>query len=579
MSSGRRSRSARKAFTLETLERRELMAADAVASKPPVDATLDPASAVVAVPKASALATDTMSTSRTTTTATSSTIPTPIASALATPRTYDGTGNNLANLEWGSSGEQLLRTAASDYADGVSSLAGEDRPSAREVSNAIAAQVEEAPNERGLSAFIYVWGQFLDHDIDLAEPPTAGKEFANIAVPNGDPSFDPNSTNSQVIPFSRSRYDSTTGTSTSNPREQINQITAWIDGSMIYGSDKATADGLRTFVGGKLKTSTGTAGVLPPTDASGNFLAGDVRANENIELTSMHALFVREHNRIAAQLARQNPGWTDEQIYQQARALVGAEIQMITYKEFLPALLGQGALSAYRGYNAKVDPSIANEFSTAAFRLHTLINDDVEFFGNDGRANRDEVALADAFFNPDLLRETGIDGILKYSASTLAQEEDNQIVDGLRNFLFGAPGQGGLDLASLNIQRGRDHGLADYNSVREAYGLPRVTSFAQITSDTELQATLKSIYGTVDDIDLWVGALAEDHVPGSSVGQLTREIVSDQFERLRDGDRFWYQRVFSGQTLAALEQTTLSDINQRNTPVNNFQTNVFVLNS
>src|SRR4029079_7870017 len=119
---------------------------------------------------------------------------------------------------------------------------------------------------------------------------------------------------------------------------------------------------------------------------------------------------------------------------------------------------------------------------------------------------RDEVALRDAFFNPSLLQETGVDGILKYAASTNSEELDTQIVDGLRNFLFGAPGQGGLDLASLNIQRGRDHGLADYNTVRASYGLTRVTSFDQITSDAAVQETLKSLYGTVDNVDLWVGA-------------------------------------------------------------------------
>jgi hypothetical protein len=320
-----------------------------------------------------------------------------------------------------------------------------------------------------------------------------------------------------------------------------------------------------------LKTS---AGGLPPADEEG-FIAGDIRSNENIELTSMHALFIREHNRIAAKLARENPRWNDEQIFQRTRAIVGAELQVITYKEFLPALLGQNALSRYRGYNPNVDPSVANEFSTAAFRLHTLINDDVEFFGNDGRAERDEVELREAFFNPDLLRETGIDGILKYSASTLAQEADNGIVDGLRNFLFGLPGQGGLDLASLNIQRGRDHGLADYNSVREAYGLARVTSFADITDNVEVQQALEALYGTVDNIDLWVGGLAEDHVAGSTLGELNTTIIADQFERLRDGDRFWYQRAFSGSQLAEIERTTLSNIIQRNTTVNNLQSNVF----
>src|SRR5204862_7385822 len=119
---------------------------------------------------------------------------------------------------------------------------------------------------------------------------------------------------------------------------------------------------------------------------------------------------------------------------------------------------------------------------------------------------------ANAFFNPDVVEATGIDPILKYLASDRAQEIDNQVVDGVRNFLFGPPGAGGFDLASLNIQRGRDHGLADYNSTREAYGLPRVTSFSQITSDATLAGRLQALYGTVDNRALWVGGLSGDHV-------------------------------------------------------------------
>ncbi len=494
--------------------------------------------------------------------------------AAAEPRSYDGTGNNLADSELGSTDEQLLRVAGSEYGDGISTPAGADRPSAREISNALSAQDGSLPNDRQLSAFIYAWGQFVDHDIDLTEPPTSGSEAFNIEVPTGDPLFDPNGTGTQEIGLTRSRYDASTGTSVDNPREQINEITAWIDGSMIYGSDQTTADSLRTFVGGKLLTSDGN---LPPTDAAGYFLAGDVRANENVELTSMHTLFVREHNWWADQIAQQNPGLGDEEIYQEARAIVIAEIQSITYNEFLPALLGPGAIGAYQGYDPTVDPSIANEFSTAAYRLHTMINDDVEFFGNDGRAVQEEVPLAGAFFNPELLRETGADPILKYLASTTAQEIDPKLVDGLRNFLFGQPGQGGFDLASLNIQRGRDHGLADYNSVREAYGLPRVTSFAEISSDPEVQHTLETLYGNVDNIDLWVGTLAEDHLPGSSVGELTQTIIADQFTRLRDGDRPWFENIFSGRQLQQLENTTLADVISRNTDVTNLQQNVFFM--
>src|SRR5207244_2105411 len=99
------------------------------------------------------------------------------------------------------------------------------------------------------------------------------------------------------------------------------------------------------------------------------FAAGDVRANENIELTAVQTLFVREHNRIAGQLQAAHPGWNDEQLYQEARRLVIAELQIITYTEWLPALLGPNALPAYAGYRANVNPSISNEFSTAMFRL------------------------------------------------------------------------------------------------------------------------------------------------------------------------------------------------------------------
>lgn len=489
-------------------------------------------------------------------------------------RSIDGTGNNLENPELGSSDELLLRVAPADYADGVSDPAGEDRPSAREISNALSDHADEAvPNDRDLSAFLYVFGQFLDHDIDLTLTQDEGGESFDIEVPTGDQHFDPEGTGDQVIPFTRSNFDESTGTDASNPRQQTTSITAWVDGSQIYGSDTETAAGLREFEGGRMLI--GEDGLLP-TDDNGSFLAGDIRADENIELTSMHTLFVREHNHWADKIATDNPELIDEQIYQQARAIVIAELQAITYNEFLPSLLGRNALSRYEGYDSSVNPTIANEFSTAAYRFgHSVINEDIEFFGDDGRPVRDEVELREAFFNPALLQETGIDSILKYVASSESEEIDLQVVDSLRNFLFGAPGQGGLDLASLNIQRGRDHGLADYNAVREAYGLPRVEGFDEITSDPAVQQTLEDLYGTVDNIDLWVGGLAEDHVRGASVGETFQTIIADQFERLRDGDRLWYQNVFSGGELRQIERTTLSEIIQRNTNVSNLQDDVF----
>ncbi len=495
----------------------------------------------------------------------------------------DGTGNNLQNTDWGSTGEQLLRVTTAEYSDGISAAAGEDRPSAREVSNAIAAQTELEENDRQLTDILWLWGQFIDHDIDLTE---GGEEAESlpIEVPAGDPYFDPTGTGEAVIPLTRSGFDHETGDSIDNPRQQINEITAFIDGGMVYGSDQERADALRTFEGGKLKTSDGD--LLPfNEDGLANaggpsetlFLAGDIRANENAALSAMHTLWVREHNRLADEIAAADPSLTDQEIYLRARSIVVGQIQAITYNEFLPALLGKDAIAEYTGYDASVNPGIANLFSTAAYRLgHSFLSPELARQEADGTtAEEGNLSLRDAFFNTQALTEHGISTLLQGMSATTAQELDNQIVDDVRNFLFGPPGSGGFDLASLNIQRGRDHGLADYNQAREDLGLQRVTSFSEITSDPELAEALEATYGSVDNIDVWVGMLAEDHVPGSSTGELMRTVLVDQFTRLRDGDRFYYENQFEGRMLQRIDSTTLADVIQRNTDVENLQDNVF----
>lgn len=501
-------------------------------------------------------------------------------------RTITGDDNNLADPDWGSTDEQLLRFAPAAYSDGMAAPAGADQLGAREISNLLAAQaVDEILNDRNLSAMVYAWGQFLNHDIDLTDAAVPAEPLP-IPIPTGDPHFDPQGTGTQTIAFSRSAFDPATGTSLGNPRQQLNRITAFIDGSQIYGSDEVRAAALRTFQGGRLKTSAedllpfNTAG-LPNANPTGHppetlFLAGDVRANENVELTSLHTLFVREHNRLADHLANRRRFWSDERIYQEARRLVIGQLQAITYNEFLPALLGDGALARYRGYDRDVNPGIANEFSTAAYRLgHSMLGTGVKFMDNTGNEVHEEVALRGVFFNPELLAETGIDAILKFLASDYAQEIDNRVVDEVRNFLFGPPGAGGFDLVSLNIQRGRDHGLADYNSARVAYGLEPAASFAEITADPELQQALAEAYGDVDNVELWAGGLAEDHLSGGSVGPLFGAILVDQFERLRDGDRFWYERDLTGRELMQVRATTLADVISRNTTTTNLQDDVF----
>src|SRR5262249_9743816 len=144
---------------------------------------------------------------------------------------------------------------------------------------------------------------------------------------------------------------------------------------------------------------------------------------------------------------------------------------------------------------------------------------------------------------------------------------DTEIVDDVRNFLFGPPGSGGFDLASLNIQRGRDHGLPSYNEARVAMGLPAAKSFADVTSDVALRKRLAAAYASVDAIDLGVGGLAEDAVGGGHVGQLVRKILVRQFTALRDGDRFWYQRDLQGDDRQRIESTSLADVIRMNTSI------------
>jgi hypothetical protein len=214
---------------------------------------------------------------------------------------------------------------------------------------------------------------------------------------------------------------------------------------------------------------------------------------------------------------------------------------------------------------------------------HSQVGPDVEFLDNNGNPIRAPLDLDQAFFDPRIIEQYGIDPVLKYLSSDVAQAVDPKAVDELRNLLFGPPGSpaGGQDLISLDIQRGRDHGLADYNTTRIAYGLPAATSFAQISSDPQAQAGLRRLYGqtngvdNVNNIDLFVGLVAEDHLPGSSVGPLTQKIIVDQFTRLRDGDRFFYKNVFSGSQLWQIEHTTLADVIRRNTTDTNLQDYVF----
>ena len=230
----------------------------------------------------------------------------------------------------------------------------------------------------------------------------------------------------------------------------------------------------------------------------------------------------------------------------------------------MPALLGAHAPAAADFvYSPFTNATIATEFSTAVFRLgHSMLNEDL-LLAEAGGSVVGSLSLRDVFFNPQLVIDSPelVDQALRGLMSQNANELDTQMIDGVRNFLFAPQGGMGSDLAALNIQRGRDHGLPDYNTLRAAYGLDVVFGFDEITSDLAVQAQLQSLYGSVDNIDAWVGALAEDEIVGASVGELMATALIDQFTRLRDGDRFFYygdDYLFGNEVAAMIDFDTLT---------------------
>ncbi len=539
---------------------------------------------------------------------------------LASFRTIDGFGNNAlpARDDWGAADTNIIRHLyPADYPDGYGDQiydAATNSPNPRDVSNALGAQTGSVLNDRNLSDWVVQWGQFLTHDLDLTGNDAANDElFAggtgdfSIPITNPNDPFGDGIGNTSLT-FHRSNYDPETGDTDRLPapgppgatrpdwREQINEVTSFIDASNVYGSDQARANALRTFSGGRLKTTED--GLLPGYNDAGEendnpfgqpanalFLAGDIRANEQTGLTSTHALFVREHNRLADLIQAADPRLNDEQIYQWARKIVGAEMQIVTYTEFLPALMRNTALDPYSYlFDPNVNPAITSSFSTAFFRFgHSMQSPELLLVNNDGTWSG-SLSFAEMFGNPGLLTNDPsiVDRMLKGLASQVAQEVDVLMVDELRNLPFGAPftGAGGLDLISLDIQRGRDHGLLSYNAFRDSYRLGPYNSINQITASPELRGQLQSVYGNVNRIDAFIGALAEDHLPNQSLGPLLNFSLTDQFSRLRDGDRFFYTGDPDLQSplvssVIDLEGVTLAEIIRNNSGITNLQDNVF----
>ncbi|OON20288.1 immunoglobulin domain protein, partial [Opisthorchis viverrini] len=455
------------------------------------------------------------------------------------------------------------------------------------------------------SGMLMQWGQFLDHDLDFTPVDASISRFSDglncndtcvndppcfpILVPPDDPRI-----KHRCIGFARSSATCGSGSTSillgrPHHREQLNQITSFLDASNVYGSEEFENGQLRENLHdeGKLRTGMPTfAGKrLMPFNIRGQvdcqadpqqdfvpcFKAGDHRSNENLGLLSMHTLWVREHNRLADGLRSLNPDWSGDRIYQEVRKIVGASMQAITYQVWLPIILGPEGmklLGTYTTYDDQVNPTISNEFATAAMRFgHTLVSPIVFRLDENWQAIPEgHLPLHQAFFAPDrMLKDGGMDPIIRgLMFNGVRDRSRNPPLNAeLTERLFAMAHELALDLAALNVQRGRDHGLPGYTEYAHRFcGLgssPHPDSFDDLSariSNADTREKLRQVYGHPGNIDLFTGGILEDLLPEARVGPTFACIIADQFKRLRDGDRFWYEHrgVFTHAQLAELKK-------------------------
>ena len=456
---------------------------------------------------------------------------------------------------------------------------------------------QNRPNSAELNEFSQFFAQFLTHDM------------VHSVRAAGPPIF----LDGQFIPVARTPAIVQDGV-----RQQVSSDTPTLDLGLVYGRDEVSTHTLREIayeagkaVSGAKLIAGGAGDVLPsfaevaahrgqsieqvqailgttflnlPDEARASQAAtGDERANQTASLTVHHTIWHRNHNWHVDQLQAQHPEWTQEQLYQSARALNEAEYQKVIYDEYLPKLLGENALSEYRGYQADVDPSIINEWTTVAFRFgHDQASDGQILVSENGEVSFVPLPVSSLIANSgqNIKTDAELGDWTRGQLTQSSQEIDGRIVPSLRNALFGVPAFADdptgsddeflqLNLPLLDIHRGRDHGVSDYNQLRAELGLTTYSSLEDFAHEnglsTERLDQLRSVYSDISELDSIVGGLLEAKVPRSQLGETFTLLNVMQFEATRDGDPFFYLNRFadSPELLQQIDGSSMSGILQR----------------
>ncbi|XP_034310733.2 eosinophil peroxidase [Magallana gigas] len=543
--------------------------------------------------------------------------PVPISCSQARDSAYrsvDGSCNNLNNPHWGAAVTPQPRYQPAQYDDGVNSprttaTDGSPLPSPRLISNNLfRAPGDCTETDHARTLMVMAWGQFIDHDI-VATPVTqgdgapitcCGTEVQNrvdclpIPIPSDDPHF-----NDNCMEFVRSAPAPAADGCEAGPREQINQITSFIDGGVVYGDTNMKWLELVDTNTGSMLTSDGN--LLPSGGGcrlsdSDDFcqLAGDHRVNVIPSLGGNHLVFVREHNRIVEELRRVRPDWDAATLFQETRKIIGALLQQINYREFLPSILREEDLVKYNlklqltghssSYNSSRNPAAKNVFNAAAFRFgHSQVPGSIAYVLRDFMTRLESTPTESTLLDPHMLitrSGRSVADLARFVVTSNSMKVDSHFEDALRDHLFEGPDGVGFDLGALNLQRGRDHGLPPYNAWRQWCGLPVATSFSDLPDmSDENKAVFADLYSDVDDIDVFAGGVAETPLDGAAVGPLFSCIIGNQFRDMKEGDRYWYENRgregFRREQLAEIRKVQFAKILCDNLGVDPIQPDVF----
>lgn len=565
-------------------------------------------------------------------------------------RDSSGIGNNVDNPTWGAADQQFIRLTDAYYADGASQARVTQlspRQISNLVANQDndGDGVEESiPNEFGGTALLTFFGQYFDHGLDFVGKGLPG----STAI--GTPDFSISAPRSNIIPGTGVDPDGIPNSGDEIAAQYRNDASPYVDQNQVYGSSNAITDLLRKWevaddgsprqtaymltgdldasgfamlptlahvrdnyrimteggelTGADIANYDGTGQPLlidfipkfvtlpdqlePVLDLDGigeYFVTGDGRANENVMLTSIHTIWARNHNYWVDRIKEETGGrWTEAEYFEAARVMNVAEYQRVVFTEFATAMAGgldDDNEHGFTGYDPTVNAAISVEFAQAAYRFgHSMLNETVGYRDADG--NLQQLSLVEAFLKPGAVSELGIEGLLAGATMMQHQAIDTDMVNALRNQLVGRP----LDLAALNLFRGRDMGIAPFNEVREqlyeSTGLASLRPYAgwddfqernQISDD--VMAQLKAAYPEgFEAVDLWIGGLAERPTRGQ-LGSTFGYIFLEQLDRLQHGDRLYYLEIFDDSLFDDDTTITFSQIVMRNTGLTDLPENIF----